>query len=223
MNWWAKLLKDKTRDSPKYRPKDAVNDIKREYGVELKYRPKDVVNDIKREYGVELKYSHAWRQKEIARAQLGFLQRVIWSFDMPGDGVESTEKSVLQVSPYEEALEALSSLITKRSRADKSNNGDCFELLYDYIKILELEEAIPKMNIIHVAGTKGKGSTCTFSESILRNCGFRTGLFTSPHLIDIRERFKLNGLEISEEKFLAYFWWSFNKLKVLMFLTHPTT
>lgn len=118
-----------------------------------------------------------------------------------------------ELSPYEEALEALSSLITKRSRADKSNKGDRFDLMYDYINILELDEAISKLNIIHVAGTKGKGSTCTFSESILRNCGFRTGLFTSPHLIDIRERFRLDGVEISEEKFLDYFWWSFNRLK----------
>ena len=38
-----------------------------------------------------------------------------------------------------------------------------------------------------------KGSTCTFVESILRNCGFRTGLFTSPHLIDVRERFRIDG------------------------------
>ncbi|XP_021901143.1 folylpolyglutamate synthase-like [Carica papaya] len=59
-----------------------------------------------------------------------------------------------------------------------------------------------------------EGSTCTFTESILRNCGFRTGLFTSPHLIDIRERFRLNGVEICEEKFLTYFWWCYNRLKV---------
>ncbi|TYG65774.1 hypothetical protein ES288_D06G213600v1 [Gossypium darwinii] len=57
------------------------------------------------------------------------------------------------------------------------------------------------------------GSTCTFAESILRNCGFRTGLFTSPHLIDVRERFRLDGLEISEEKFLEYFWWCYDRLK----------
>ncbi|RWW56862.1 hypothetical protein BHE74_00036384 [Ensete ventricosum] len=38
-----------------------------------------------------------------------------------------------------------------------------------------------------------QGSTCTFTESILRCCGFRTGLFTSPHLIDVRERFRLDG------------------------------
>ncbi|KAI9156824.1 hypothetical protein LWI28_012749 [Acer negundo] len=118
-----------------------------------------------------------------------------------------------EASPYEEALDALSSLITKRSRADKSNKGDRFDLLFDYIKILDLEEAISQMKVIHVAGTKGKGSTCTFTESILRNCGFQTGLFTSPHLIDVRERFRLNGVEICEEKYLSYFWWCYDRLK----------
>ncbi|KAG7601323.1 Mur ligase central [Arabidopsis thaliana x Arabidopsis arenosa] len=114
---------------------------------------------------------------------------------------------------YEEALAALSSLITKRSRADKSNKEDRFELVFDYLKLLDLEEDILKMNVIHVAGTKGKGSTCTFTESIIRNYGFRTGLFTSPHLIDVRERFRLDGVDISEEKFLGYFWWCYNRLK----------
>ncbi|CAA0836778.1 Folylpolyglutamate synthase [Striga hermonthica] len=122
-----------------------------------------------------------------------------------------SEKSSL--SKYDEAMDALSSLITKRSRADKKNKGDRFDLLFDYVKILELEEQIKEMKIVHVAGTKGKGSTCTFAESILRNCGFRTGLFTSPHLIDVRERFRLDGLEIPEEKFLAYFWWCWDRLK----------
>ncbi|RXI08894.1 hypothetical protein DVH24_023038 [Malus domestica] len=98
-------------------------------------------------------------------------------------------------------------------RADKSNRGDRFDLLFDYLKILELEEPIAQMKIIHVAGTKGKGSTCTFTESILRHCGFRTGLFTSPHLIDVRERFRLDGVDINEEKFLAYFWWCFERLE----------
>eukprot|EP00257_Ricinus_communis_P019046 XP_015577914.1 folylpolyglutamate synthase [Ricinus communis] len=117
------------------------------------------------------------------------------------------------VTSYEEAMDALSSLITKRSRADKSNKGDRFDFLFDYLKMLDLEQAISEMKIIHVAGTKGKGSTCTFTESILRNCGFRTGLFTSPHLIDVRERFRLDGEDICEEKFLAYFWWCYDRLK----------
>lgn len=114
-------------------------------------------------------------------------------------------------SAYEEALDTLSSLIIRRIRCDST--GDQFDLMFDYVKMLELEDSISKMKIIHVAGTKGKGSTCTFTESILRNCGFRTGLFTSPHLIDVRERFRIDGVEISEEKFLAYFWWCWDKLK----------
>ncbi|KAG2334569.1 hypothetical protein Bca52824_005749 [Brassica carinata] len=115
---------------------------------------------------------------------------------------------------YEEALAALSSLSMKRSHADNTDKGDRFEILYDYLNILDLEEEdMLKMKVIHVAGTKGKGSTCAFTESILRNYGFRTGLLTSPHLIDVRERFRLDGVDISEEKFLGYFWWCYNRLK----------
>ncbi|CAI8586218.1 unnamed protein product [Vicia faba] len=128
------------------------------------------------------------------------------------DGGNGSPKSS-SLTSYEEALEALSSLIIRRTRADGTNFGDQFDVLFEYIKMLDLEEQITNMKIIHVAGTKGKGSTCTFTESILRNCGFRTGLFTSPHLIDIRERFRLNGIEICREKFLAYFWWCYDRLK----------
>ena len=53
--------------------------------------------------------------------------------------------------------------------------------------------------VIHVAGTNGKGSTCAMIDSIARSCGRRTGLFTSPHLIDYRERIKVSGQEIPED------------------------
>ncbi|ONK62034.1 uncharacterized protein A4U43_C08F36110 [Asparagus officinalis] len=115
------------------------------------------------------------------------------------------------MTPYKEALNCLSSLIIPRTRADASTIR--FDLMFDYLKILELEGPVSQLNVIHVAGTKGKGSTCTFVESILRNCGFRTGLFTSPHLIDVRERFKIDGVEISQEKFLTNFWWCWNRLR----------
>ncbi|KAB8113229.1 hypothetical protein EE612_052171 [Oryza sativa] len=115
---------------------------------------------------------------------------------------------------YEEVLGCISSLITQKVRADTGNRGNQWELMAKYLQILELEEPIARLKVVHVAGTKGKGSTCTFAESILRSCGFRTGLFTSPHLMDVRERFRLNGLDISEEKFIRYFWWCWNKLKV---------
>jgi len=55
------------------------------------------------------------------------------------------------------------------------------------------------VKVIHVAGTNGKGSTCAMIDSIARSAGFRTGLFTSPHLIDYRERIKVSGVEIPEE------------------------
>lgn len=114
---------------------------------------------------------------------------------------------------YEEVLRCLSSLITQKVRADTGNRGNQWELMHKYLQILELEEPIARLKVVHVAGTKGKGSTCTFAESILRSCGFRTGLFTSPHLMDVRERFRLDGLDIAEEKFVRYFWWCWNKLK----------
>ncbi|KAL0848126.1 hypothetical protein Bca101_021373 [Brassica carinata] len=114
---------------------------------------------------------------------------------------------------YQNALDALSTLITKRSLFVNNNQSHRFHLLFHYLKVLELQEAVSQLKIIHVAGTKGKGSTCTFSESILRGYGLRTGLFTSPHLIDVRERFRLNGVEISQEKFVDYFWCCFHKLK----------
>jgi dihydrofolate synthase/folylpolyglutamate synthase len=51
--------------------------------------------------------------------------------------------------------------------------------------------------VIHIAGTNGKGSTAAFIESSLRAAGYRTGLFTSPHLVDVTERIRVNGRSIS--------------------------
>ncbi len=54
----------------------------------------------------------------------------------------------------------------------------------------------------HIAGSKGKGSTATFLASILKEAGFRTGLYTSPHLVSYKERITLAGEEIDDEVFL---------------------
>src|SRR5882762_5332519 len=54
---------------------------------------------------------------------------------------------------------------------------------------------------IQIAGTNGKGSTAVTLDSICRAAGIRTGLFTSPHLISITERIKINGEQISETEF----------------------
>ena len=50
---------------------------------------------------------------------------------------------------------------------------------------------------VHLAGTNGKGSTASMLASVFRAAGYRTGLFTSPHLIDFRERIKIDGRMIS--------------------------
>lgn len=57
---------------------------------------------------------------------------------------------------------------------------------------------------IHIAGTNGKGSTAAILESILREAGLKTGLYTSPHLIDMRERMQIRGRWISREKVIHY-------------------
>ena len=61
------------------------------------------------------------------------------------------------------------------------------------------------MRIVHVAGTNGKGSVCSYMESICRQAGLSTGLFISPHLVDIRERICINGSMAAEEEFCAAF------------------
>ncbi|MCH5337265.1 MAG: bifunctional folylpolyglutamate synthase/dihydrofolate synthase [Acetatifactor sp.] len=62
-----------------------------------------------------------------------------------------------------------------------------------------------KLKIVHVAGTNGKGSVCAYLRSILETAGYRVAVFTSPHLLDIRERFVVDGEMIAREDFLRVF------------------
>lgn len=68
-----------------------------------------------------------------------------------------------------------------------------------------------KFHVIHVAGTNGKGSTCAFITSVLREAGYSCGLFTSPHLVEINERFQINEVNIDNDTFLK----AFEKVKKL--------
>jgi dihydrofolate synthase/folylpolyglutamate synthase len=60
-----------------------------------------------------------------------------------------------------------------------------------------------RLRIVHVAGTKGKGSTAAMLAAVLRQAGHRTGLFTSPHLCRVEERFQVNGVPISAPELVA--------------------
>ena len=66
---------------------------------------------------------------------------------------------------------------------------------------LELGSPQDRLRFIHIAGTNGKGSTAAFCESCLRAAGFRVGLYTSPHLVSVRERIQINRELISEADF----------------------
>ena len=61
------------------------------------------------------------------------------------------------------------------------------------------------IKVIHVAGTNGKGSTCAYLASMLSAGGYKTGLFTSPHLVKINDRFRINGEVMSDEDFVISF------------------
>ena len=61
-----------------------------------------------------------------------------------------------------------------------------------------------QLRAVHVAGTNGKGSTCHLTAAVLQAAGLRVGLFTSPHLVSLTERIRINGKPISEEEVAAF-------------------
>lgn len=68
----------------------------------------------------------------------------------------------------------------------------------------QLENPQHKFKSIHIAGTNGKGSTAHIIASVLQNSGYNVGLYSSPHLLDFRERIKINGEYISKERVLQF-------------------
>lgn len=104
---------------------------------------------------------------------------------------------------YEEAVNYIAEVpkFTKKNKAENT-----IELLR------RLGNPEEKFKVIHVAGTNGKGSVCAFTESILRHHGWRTGLFISPHLVKLNERFQINREQVSDEVFLE----AFNQVKEAM-------
>ena len=95
---------------------------------------------------------------------------------------------------YEEAV----NYILDVPRFTKKNVPEDSEHFFDF-----LGRPGERAKIVHVAGTNGKGSVCAFVTSVLERAGISTGLFSSPHLVDIRERFRLNGEMISREAFAS--------------------
>ncbi|MGD9895986.1 MAG: folylpolyglutamate synthase/dihydrofolate synthase family protein [Candidatus Methylacidiphilaceae bacterium] len=74
------------------------------------------------------------------------------------------------------------------------------------MELLAREAGSPQdgLHFLHIAGTNGKGSTASFLDSALRAAGYRVGLYTSPHLCTIRERFQIDGVIASKKQFTRW-------------------
>lgn len=103
---------------------------------------------------------------------------------------------------YEETVAYLFSKLPMFSRV-----GDA-AFKKDLTNIRQLSEALHhpenKFKTIHVAGTNGKGSVSHMLAAILQTAGYKTGLYTSPHLYDFRERIRINGKMVSEDFVIAF-------------------
>ncbi|HZZ41904.1 MAG TPA: folylpolyglutamate synthase/dihydrofolate synthase family protein [Tepidisphaeraceae bacterium] len=105
------------------------------------------------------------------------------------------------VTGFTKALKYLNTLADfERLRIVRYNN-DNFNLERMRLLLKKLGNPHEQFKSVHVAGTKGKGSTCAMIASMLQACGYKVGLYTSPHLVDIRERIQINGEMISTEAF----------------------
>jgi dihydrofolate synthase/folylpolyglutamate synthase len=92
---------------------------------------------------------------------------------------------------YSEALETINN---RAKFHTKSGLNNMIKLMH------ELKDPQNSLKFIHVAGTNGKGTTATFISSVLMTSGYSVGLFTSPYVLDFRERFKMNDVMITESE-----------------------
>ncbi|KAF8205085.1 Mur ligase [Pholiota molesta] len=133
---------------------------------------------------------------------------------------------------YQDAVENLNSLQSNaatleivRASGGRSSAFAIPEML-EYLEIIGYKpEDLNALNVIHITGTKGKGSTSAFTESIIRQAmpGWKIGLYTSPHLVAVRERIRINGAPITESEFAKYFFEVWDKLAANKTKKAPTT
>ena len=115
--------------------------------------------------------------------------------------------NVREIHTYKQAEEYILEVpkFTSKNPLEKTKGFYQFLQKQDY-----REENLGK--IIHIAGTNGKGSVCSFINSVCLESGYHVGMFTSPHLITMRERFVIDGEMVSERAFLEAFFWLENAI-----------
>ena len=105
---------------------------------------------------------------------------------------------------YEAALAYIDTFINSEKSPDFSRQARFYNLERISCLLAHLGDPHRRLKVIHVAGSKGKGSTAALIASILTHAGYKTGLFTQPHLITPRERCRINSRLISEAEFAQY-------------------
>lgn len=121
----------------------------------------------------------------------------------------------MSTKTYQDAVAALNSLQSNyanimaiRQSGDRKNQMNIWEMQEWSRRIGYSTANFDRLNVVHITGTKGKGSTAAFTSSILQMYKDKLpkiGLYTSPHLRCVRERIRINGDPISEDKFAKYF------------------
>ena len=105
------------------------------------------------------------------------------------------------INTYSKALRFLGSLTDFERLRIVRYNSQNFDLERMRTLLRRLGNPQDRFKSVHIAGTKGKGSTCAMIASMLQACGYRVGLYTSPHLIDVRERIQIDGEMVSQAEF----------------------
>ncbi|GAA6028985.1 hypothetical protein JCM8097_001538 [Rhodosporidiobolus ruineniae] len=132
---------------------------------------------------------------------------------------------------YAAAVDALNSLQSNAAvieairKSGGTDGGVQLQQQRDYTARIGYQASdLDSMNVLHITGTKGKGSTSAFVSSLLQTAApqAKIGLYTSPHLVAVRERIRINGEPISEELFARYFWEVWDKLEENKGVEDPT-
>ncbi|KAL7409098.1 Mur ligase [Mrakia frigida] len=152
---------------------------------------------------------------------------------------------------YKDAIHLLNSLQSNaqtieaiRKSGGKLNEVALREMREYLARVGYYPSDLNALNVIHVTGTKGKGSTSAFCDSLLRSLHrnhpppppptsssasssssspFKIGLYTSPHLVAVRERIRINGVPLSEERFAKYFFEVWDRLEKNTTVSNPST
>ncbi|GAC92493.1 folylpolyglutamate synthase [Pseudozyma hubeiensis SY62] len=141
-----------------------------------------------------------------------------------GDGSSSRAGAA---RTYDDAIDALNSLQSNAATIEalRKSGGRLLDFaipeMVEYLERIGYSTSdLNRLNAIHITGTKGKGSTSAFVDSLLRqltpvdaSTQPKVGLYTSPHMTSVRERIRINGQPVPHELFTKYFWQVWDRLE----------